>query len=309
MTVVNSGARTAFTLVELLVVIAIIGTLVGLLLPAVQSARESARRAACRNNLKQIGLALSNYESARRAFPPGEDRRDLPQRQGLPQPRLNHGWSSYILSFLEEAATGTKVDYTKHYWEGANQALAETPVAVYRCPSQLLSWPGKLDYGGVQGSGINRDDTFIDAIDPNWEQSGVLHAIYSAVAQHSGGKAGAAAGRSSRPVRHAAITDGTSWTLSVAECVDKGTIDIVHEEDPGSSRAMWAGGGQHVFTHESRVMNTADSDNFRSHHPGGMNVLFADGRTAFMDEFVDWQVVEAICTKSRGERVSLEGLQ
>jgi len=64
--------RRAFTLVELLVVIAIIGTLVGLLLPAVQAAREAARRSACSNNMKQLGLALANYESATKKYPPGQ---------------------------------------------------------------------------------------------------------------------------------------------------------------------------------------------------------------------------------------------
>jgi prepilin-type N-terminal cleavage/methylation domain-containing protein len=62
--------RHGFTLVELLVVIAIIGTLVGLLLPAVQAAREAARRSACSNNMKQLSLALLNYESATRKLPP-----------------------------------------------------------------------------------------------------------------------------------------------------------------------------------------------------------------------------------------------
>ncbi|MEI8228713.1 MAG: DUF1559 domain-containing protein, partial [Planctomycetota bacterium] len=63
--------RNAFTLVELLVVIAIIGTLVGLLLPAIQSARESARQTGCKNNLRQLGVAMHNYETARRRLPPG----------------------------------------------------------------------------------------------------------------------------------------------------------------------------------------------------------------------------------------------
>jgi prepilin-type N-terminal cleavage/methylation domain-containing protein len=83
-----------FTLVELLVVIAIIGTLVGLLLPAVQTARESARRSTCTNNLKQIGVAIHNFESANKAFPAGH-KHDSGGNSAW-------GWGVYILPFLEQ---------------------------------------------------------------------------------------------------------------------------------------------------------------------------------------------------------------
>ena len=92
-----SRRPAAFTLVELLVVIAIIGILVALLLPAVQAAREAARRTQCANNLKQIGLALQNYESTYRVFPPSLT---------LPASRIGDSWSAQarILPFLEQAA-------------------------------------------------------------------------------------------------------------------------------------------------------------------------------------------------------------
>jgi len=89
---------TGFTLVELLVVIAIIGVLVGLLLPAVQSAREAARRMQCQNNLKQLGLAMHNYESTFRAFPMNDGSRGYsPQARILPQ--MEQGNVQDLLNF------------------------------------------------------------------------------------------------------------------------------------------------------------------------------------------------------------------
>ncbi|MFN9956155.1 MAG: DUF1559 domain-containing protein, partial [bacterium] len=107
-----ASRRDGFTLVELLVVIAIIATLIGLLLPAVQSARESARRMSCQSNLRQLGLAMHNYEGARRMFPPSGDIVTSAVSGTSAQP-----WSgqSLMLPYLEGDALYKLVDFKKGY--------------------------------------------------------------------------------------------------------------------------------------------------------------------------------------------------
>ncbi|HVC99190.1 MAG TPA: DUF1559 domain-containing protein [Pirellulales bacterium] len=128
--------RGGFTVIELLVVMAIIGMLVAILLPAVQSARESARNTSCRNNLKQIGLALHEYENRQLVYPPSSTS-DIMEGVWNANP-LNdhlHSWASLILPDLEQSALHNLVNYNVSSLAPENQAAAKSTIPLYRCPS------------------------------------------------------------------------------------------------------------------------------------------------------------------------------
>jgi prepilin-type N-terminal cleavage/methylation domain-containing protein len=134
--------RTAFTLIELMVVIAMVGIMMALLLPAIQKARESSRRAACRNNLKQIGIALAHYESVHECFPKGVEGRFDPTL--LPAPMYGLSWWAEVLPFLEHAdisdqldRSGANIGYVQ--LNAHNGALANGfAPAIWYCPSSLV---------------------------------------------------------------------------------------------------------------------------------------------------------------------------
>ena len=189
-----------FTLIELLVVIAIIAILVALLLPAVQQAREAARRSSCKNNLKQLALALHNYESTHRVFPPGA--------LGYP-----YVWSAHaqLLPFVEQAGLQNLLNYDVPPLNafnsggfdatavGQNDEAAKTKLAVLTCPSDKESVPNS-EYGGISypacmGSGLNGSGTADDGSNANAD--GIIFA------------------RSKIGFRD--VTDGTSNTVAFSE--------------------------------------------------------------------------------------------
>ena len=140
--------HSGFTLVELLVVIAIIGILVGMLFPAIQAVREAARRTSCKNNLRNLGLALHNYQSALTRFPAGYkyiSGADYAAQTGYPVApgyddanHLGHGWGSLILPYIEQDNLNNLIDQSLPVFDPANLVARETQLPVFLCPTD--SW-------------------------------------------------------------------------------------------------------------------------------------------------------------------------
>ncbi len=303
------GRRAGFTLIELLVAIAIIAVLIALLLPAIQQAREAARRTQCSNSLKQIGLALLNYESQWKMFPTST--RPIPTQPGLKKVAA----LTRILPFLEQNTLSQQYNFNVNWYDAPNPSVIQTNVPVYHCPSTPDS--GRLDTSVVTVNGVTFNGPRACADYAPVEGVGVLLTGTGLVDPQSEGSPSALQVNFTQ-CRMANITDGSSSTIMIAEDAGRpvwwirGRLAPPLLVPPG---AGWADDEQDFFLHGAQedtlasspgpcAINCQNDGEIYSFHPGGANALFADGHVKLLAAGTDIRVVARLITPRSQEIIS-----
>lgn len=338
---IPSTIRRAFTLVELLVVIAIIGVMVGLLLPAVQAAREAARRMSCSNNMRQVSLALHNYESTFRIFP------------GLPL-TSQYGYSvqAQLLPYIEQAGLQDLIDFRVPLMTGAGgaqqlnpllAAAAEKQVPTFRCPSDPSpgifrsnsvtagqSFAG-TNYMVCTGSGVNtyydtrvRTDglffwgsksSFKDCIDGVSNTVAFAETILGEDLEITGARP-----QKAPPLYMARFpgggmgTPGQGFTGAPGHNPDLEVQVAAVTAWSGFRGGAWIWGREHTSTFNTYLTpNHRAPDTHRngfgwfaprSRHPGGAQVGMLDGSVTFITDSIELQTWRALGTAQGGEVLS-----
>ena len=292
-----------FTLIELLVVIAIIAILVALLLPAVQQAREAARRTQCKNNLKQIGLALHNYHDVHNCFPPGWIAVD--PATGLPDAHegINGaGWGTFILPQLEQSNLYSRFDPNAAIHAPVNIPFMNTVLQAYRCPSDPQ--PDRWKISAEDAPGTVLAELPIANYVASFGTEDLHHCELppgTAPVTPAGQCMGNGPFFHNSSIRMRDFTDGTSNTFVVGERRTRPTADWY---------STWVGmiaEGAEAF---QRVLGCADHppnsrfahfDDFSSVHTGGAQFLLGDGSVRFISENIDEGTYRALATLQGGE--------
>ncbi len=287
--------RRGFTLIELLVVIAIIAVLVAILLPAVQQAREAARASQCRNNLKQLGIALHNYHEVAFQFPPmfyWDPAGNAP----------SWGWTVSLLPYVElpgtyNILTPDTVTLAQAMADPTRRAVAQKRIAVYRCPTDngpdLTIQPiagqmtSRSNYPAVNGTGPRTYHS---------NQAGMF-------------------GRRNQGVSIRDVTDGTTNALMVGERAtyfSGNTVDCYthwvgvcegNMDASGYKGALEVGGstGYHINTVAS--VNWMYRSWFSSLHRGGSHFVLGDGSVRFVSENIDFTLYKNLSSIADGKIV------
>ena len=332
--------RRAFTLIELLVVIAIIAVLIALLLPAVQSAREAARRSHCTNNLKQLGLAMHNYHSALNSFPVGFLYNANPANSGplAGVPGYHYAWSilAQMTPYLEQTNVYNACNFNWPFAFGpsggfailpANLTIMNTSVSLFLCPSDANPAPappsGANNYVFCTGDGVTSSgpagDTTVGVGSPTGANGVFIRSIPQSLGTITDGSSNTVTaseclvGNGSAPPstfgRLLAFTSATSLTLSACQNPDYGYL-------PKGSQ-WWFGDCRNVLfnnylTPNSKLVSDCEGGNYhmpgwkaaRSNHPGGANVMYADGHVGFIRDTVNPNTWSALGTRDNGEVIS-----
>ncbi|HVJ84014.1 MAG TPA: DUF1559 domain-containing protein [Caulifigura sp.] len=298
---------SGFTLIELLVVIAIIAILIALLLPAVQQAREAARRTQCRNNLKQIGLALHNYESAYRVFP---------NVNAANSPISGTTFFASILPMLEQGGIYTRYDFNQGNAAAVNREAVSQKIATYLCPTAPL----RRDVPGCTGDSGRAPGMYAACVgnipyNMYWSSpaplgDGIRPKLNGALI-YSDADAGTTGIRD--------FTDGTSNTLMVGE-----TAYNLPDYKFAASDTLCSGQPRYSFTYWSNPyptstglstrygFNPKDRPNdgvwdsnwvgtFRSEHVGLVNFVFSDGSVHGISDNISAIVLDNLATRNGGE--------